>query len=347
MVKVKRSEDIIKNSVSSFLVVVFCFYFLLFSFHTVFAQQFGISITPPHLEVIIKPGKSILIAYKIQNFGDPMIMKSNIYSFIPRGNQGDLEIKNSIEGPIRFELDNSDIAFDQPFFLNSKEDQQLLLRIRIPEGSPEGDYYYNFVTENVPSPAGQGFSYSQAKGRVGSNILITVTNSGRIDLKGKISIFDVLARYKFNLFGKSYKLFDSGDVIPVILIAENKGKNLIKPNGDIILRGNFGEKALYNVIPNSILAESQRQLSATPSALINCDQGRRPFYCNKDSTLLISGFFLGKYDLSTTLSFGEGAPNIYSTVAFIALPIKFFIGISTIIIISLILIKSQKNKKQE
>ena len=68
--------------------------FLILYTPSVFAQQFGISITPPHLEVIIKPGKSILIAYKIQNFGDPMIMKSNIYSFIPRGNNGDLEIKN-------------------------------------------------------------------------------------------------------------------------------------------------------------------------------------------------------------------------------------------------------------
>ena len=321
--------------------------FLILYTPSVLVQQFGISITPPHLEVIIKPGKSILIAYKIQNFGDPMIIKSKIYSFAPIGNKGDLEIKEELEGPVRFELDNSDITLDQPFFLNSKADQQLLLRIRIPEGAPEGDYYYNLITENVPNPAGQGFSYSQARGRVGSNILVTVTSTGRIDLKGKISIFDVFSRFRFNFFGKIYRVFDSGDLIPIILIAENKGKNLIKPNGDVILRGNFGEKAIYNIIPQSILAESQRQLSATPSALINCDQGRKPFYCDRDSSFLISGFFLGKYDLSATLNFGEGSPNVYSNVSFIAIPIKFIIGLFVVILVSLILIKSQKSKKQE
>jgi len=346
----------IKNSVSSFLqqnrantllLVLFTSSLLLFTFKSVFAQQIGLSITPPHLEAVIKPGKSILIAYTIQNFGDPVTLKTNVFPIISKGNKGGIEIKEEFEGPIRFSLDNSNLSIGQAYFLNSRAKQQLLLRIRIPEGAPEGDYYYSLISETVPNPALEGSSTSRAKGRIGTNILITVTNSGRIDVKGRIAILDVFSRYKLDIFGKKYRIFDSGDVIPVVLIAENKGKNLIKPNGDIVLRGNFGEKAVYNIIPQSILSESQRQLSASPSAEINCDQGRKSFYCGKDSSLLISGFFMGKYDLSTTISFGEGTPNVYSTVGFIALPIKFLIGLITIVIASLFIIKVQKSKKQE
>ena len=328
----------------TFLLVLFTSSFLLFTFKSVSAQQIGLSVSPSHLEAVIKPGKSILIAYKIQNFGDPTILKTYVLPFIAKGNQGEIEIKEEFEGPIRFELDNSNLSLNESYFLNSRQEQQILLRIRVPEGTPEGDYYYTLISETVPNPAIEGLSSSQARGKIGTNILITVTESGRIDLKGNIVIFDVLSRFKFEIFGYKYRIFDSGDVIPLVLIAENKGKNLIKPNGDIVLRGNFGEKAIYNVIPQGILSESQRQLTATPSALVNCDQGRKSFYCDRDASLLISGFFLGKYDLSTTLNFGEGSPNVYSTVEFIAIPIKFLIGLIVVIFTSLIIIKSKKGK---
>jgi hypothetical protein len=337
----------ITSRVFSFLLVLFTSSLLLFTLRPALAQQIGLSVSPPHLEAVIKPGKSILIAYKIQNFGDPVVLKTQVLPFIPKGNKGEIEIKEEFEGPIRFDLDNSNLSLGDSYFLNTRAEQQILLRIRVPEGAPEGDYYHTLLSETVPNPAPEGLSSSQARGKIGTNILITVTENGRIDINGGISIFDVLSRYKFNFFGKTYRIFDSGDVIPIVLIIENKGKNLIKPNGDIVLRGNFGEKAIYNVIPHSVLTESQRQLSATPSALVNCDQGRKSFYCLRDSSLLISGFFMGKYDLSTTLNFGEGSPNIYSSVEFIALPLKFLLAVFVVIFILLFVIKAKKNKKQE
>ncbi|MEX1052735.1 MAG: hypothetical protein WEC80_02710 [Patescibacteria group bacterium] len=349
----RTRQVLFKNLVSSFLrqsrtvSVIFIIFVLFFISKASFAQQIGLSVSPPHLEAVIKPGKSILIAYQIRNFGDPTILKSNVFSFAPKGNRGEVDILEEFQGPVRFELDNSNLSLGQSYFLNTNQDQQLLLRIRIPEGAPEGDYYYTFISETVPNPAIEGLSSSQARGKIGTNILITVTESGRIDLKGQIAIFDVLSRYSFNLFGKKYRVFDSGDIIPIVLTAENKGKNLIKPNGDIVLRGNFGEKAVYNVIPQTILAESQRELIATPSAEINCDQGRQSFYCKRDASLLISGFFLGKYDLSTTLNFGEGSPNVYSTVDFIALPIKFLVGLIIVILSTLIVLRAKKDKKKE
>ena len=333
------------KKITSIFLVLFLIFFTLIK--NVNAQQFGLSISPPHLEVIIKPDKSILIAYKIQNFGDPVVLKANVYSFIPKDNYGNITIKNELEGPVRFSLDNSNITLDQPFFLNSKDEQQLLLRIRLPEGAYEGDYYYTFLAETVPNPGISGVTGSQAKGRIGSNILITVTETGRIDLKGKIVIFDVLPRFNLNFLGLKYKIFDSGDPIPIVLILENAGKNMIKPNGDIVLKGNFGEKTVFNIIPQNILAESQRQISASPSATLNCDMVKKPFYCKHPSSFAISGFFIGKYSLSTTINFGEGSPNIFSSTAFIAIPIKFLASIFIILAFTIFVIKMQRKNKTE
>ena len=331
-----------KKIISAFLTL---YLFLFLNSNFIYAQQFGLSITPPHLEVIIKPDKSILIAYTVRNFGDPITLKANVYSFKPKDNYGNIEIKPILEGPVRFSLDNADVSLNQPFFLKSKDEQQLLLRIRVTEGAPEGDYYQTFMIETVPNPSINNQTGSQAKGRIGSNILITVTLEGRVDLKGNITIFDILPRYKIDFQGIKFKLLDSNDPIHVVLMLENKGKNMIKPNGDIILKGNFGEKATFNIIPQNIISESQRQITASTSAEINCDVQKKPFYCLHPSSFIISGFFLGKYSLSTTINFGEGSPNVSATVEFVALPIKFLLGLASIIIATLFILKVQKQKE--
>ena len=122
-----------------FLSLVSCFMFYVpYSA----AQQVSLSLSPPHLETVIKPGKTILIAYTLQNYGDPTVITARVLPFIPQDNNGDVSIKDSFEGPIRFSLENADIQLEKPFFLRPQQSQQLLLRIRIPEGAPEQDYYY-------------------------------------------------------------------------------------------------------------------------------------------------------------------------------------------------------------
>ncbi|QQG44275.1 MAG: hypothetical protein HYW86_05480 [Candidatus Roizmanbacteria bacterium] len=302
------------------------------------AQQVSLSISPPLLEVAIKPGKSILIAYTLRNYGDPTILKARILPFEPLGSTGNIKIKNELEGPIQFFLDNADFNLGQPFFLKSADSQQLLLRIKAAEGTPEGDYYYTLLNETEPSAGLSGVSLSQAKATLGSNILITVTESGKIDIQGKISLFDVISRYSFSFFGRQLKLFDSSDLIPVTIQVENRGKNFIKPEGQIELRGNFGEKAEYSIIPKNILSESQRLLSATPSAALDCEDKKNNKLCKSPVSLLISGFFIGSYKLSTTVSFGDGSPNLYASASFIALPLKLILGVLTTFILGFFLI---------
>lgn len=327
------------------LLIVIIIYSLLFIAHfsPVNAQQISLVISPPLLKVFIKPGKSIMIAYRLENNGDPAIMSTKVLPFEPRDNSGKIKIKQEFEGPVRFSLDNANVVFGQPFFMKTHESQQLLLRIRIPDGAPDGDYYYTLLAENQPPPTLEGAAASGAKATIGSNILITVTNSGRIEVKGKVALFDVLARWKLEIGKWKFNVFDSNDKIPIVLIVENNGKNLFVPEGEIVMKGNFGEKARYEIIPQNVLAESQRLMSATPSAEIDCDNNKGRA-CLNHASLIISGFFIGLYKLSTTINFGENSSNIFASTSFIAIPFKLLIGFLIALLIGVFVVKRIKDE---
>jgi len=330
-----------------FIFVLFASYFM-FHLSFVHAQQISLSISPPILKFYIKPGKSIMIAYRITNDGDPTIMATKVLPFEPRDNTGNIRIKNEFEGPVRFSLDNADITLEQPFFLKTRDSQQLLLRIRIPDGAPEGDYYYTLLAESQPPPTLEGVQSAGAKATIGSNILITVTNTGVIDVKGKVALFDVLPRYKMNFFGNKINIFDSNDKIPVVLIVENNGKNVITPEGEIKMKGGFGETAKYDIIPQNVLSQSQRLMTASNSAELDCpERGKQPVYCRQPITLLISGFFAGLYRLSTTINFGENSPNVFGATAFVAIPFKLTFGLLISIVIGIVILKKIMGNKEE
>ena len=313
-----------------FLLSFLTFAFLLLTF-PIHAQQVSLSISPPLLELFIKPGKAIMVAYKLENLGDPTFLNLKILPFEAKDNLGNIRIKSEFEGPVRFSLDNADLTLDQPFFLKTNDSQQILLRIRIPENITDGDYYYSLLAETSPPTASEGIDSARAKATIGSNILVTISNSGNIDIKPKISLFSIRGGLTL---GQNIKVFDSLDQIPVVLTVVNKGKNMMKPEGQISLKGNFGETAKYDIISKNILAESERLLEATPSASFS-----------PPTTLVLSGFFIGKYNLSTEIKFGENSPTIFSSTMFYAFPFKIIAGILIALLIIILVIKKNKEKE--
>ena len=283
-----------------------------------------------------------MVAYKLDNLGDPAFINLKVLPFEAKDNLGNIRIKPEFEGPVRFSLDNSDLQLERPFFLKTNGSQQILLRIRIPENITDGDFYYSLLAETAPPTASEGIGSARAKATIGSNILVTISNSGNIDIKPRVVLFDILSKLKFNLLGKVIKIFDSSDKIPLVFIVENKGKNIIKPEGQITLKGNFGETAKYDIISKNILAESQRLLEATPSAQIDCDDQRKEQTCLFPTSLILSGFFIGKYNLSTQISFGENSPTIFGSTSFFAFPFKITAGILIAILIIILVIKKNK-----
>lgn len=281
------------------------------------AQQVSLSISPPLLELFIKPGKAVMIAYRLENLGDPAFLNLKILPFEAKDNLGNIRIKPEFEGPVRFSLDNSNLTLEQPFFLKTNESQQILLRIRIPENITDGDYYYTLLAETIPPTPNEGIGSARAKATIGSNILVTISNSGNVDIKPKVALFSTRGGLTL---GQNFKIYDSSEKIPVVLSVANKGKTLMKPEGQIILKGGLGEKAEYDIISKNILAESERLLEATPSADISP-------VIYRPSSLVLSGFFIGKYSLSTQIKFGENSPTIFASTVFYAFPFRIMGGI--------------------
>jgi hypothetical protein len=318
-----------KNNIIITLFSFSIFIFFIFCAQKTFAQQVILTVSPPLVEALIKPGKDILIGYKIQNLGDPTIVTTRITTFYPHGNNGNILIKKELEGPVRFNLENTDIQLGDAFFLKNNAEQQILLKMRVPENAPQGDYYYTLLFESKPQSELTGNSSSGAKATIGANLLLTISTDGQIDINGKINQFAVLPQYKFKLFDNTLNVFDSGNQIPIILNIQNQGKNLIKPNGTISINGSLGEKTEYTILPENILSESQRIVHATPSANLNCE----------GCSLVVPGFFMGKYTLDTKVNFGEGTKEIVDSVVIYYVPLKLSIAIILCSIIGFILFK--------
>jgi len=306
---------------------------LLFFPLIVIAQQVSLSISPPIIEAVMKPGKSIMIAYTLKNNGDPVIINSKIVNFEPSDNFGNIKLGLEATGPVRFSLDNADLQLGQAFFLETGKSQQLLLRIRIPDRAPNGDYYYSLLAQTERGEILEGVTSSGARATIASNILITVTDSGIIDVQPRIARFDILSKIK---------IFDSFDKIPVVLYVENRGNNLIKPEGQINLRGTFGGTAEYDIIPKNILSRSQRLVEATPSANLTAkaeDLG--------PTSLVLSGFFVGKYNLTTNISFGENSPTVFESTSFFAFPFKIAIGLIITVAATVFITRKYSSKEED
>ncbi len=275
------------------------------------AQQVNLSIDPPIVQVKIKSGKSIIIAYTTQNNGDPSNLQFIVRPFIPQGQLGSLSVLPSFEGPIQFNLENTDLALEKPFFFPSREKKQAVVRITVPMGIPDGDYYYIVMAETVPAFSVAGQSTGIASAAIGSPLLITVTNSGVTQAKAEVAEFSFIPHSTITFGNKSVRLVDSGKVVPIVVSVRNMGKNLIQPHGVIV--DSIGTiKKTYSIIPQNILSNSQRILKVAGNDDVS----------NVKTTLTLSHLAVGMHRVGLEISFGEGSPIQYKDLSFLALPFR-------------------------
>lgn len=327
------------------LIFLLPLFFFTIAKEAIFAQELSLLLTPPITEIITKSNQTIDLKYQIVNERDPTNLLIKVLPFEVNDNLGNIKINQEFQGPIRFSLQNNNLELDKLFFLRSKEVKNVTLQVRIPEGTPEGDYYYAVSLQTEPSSFKDEPFTIKAQSILTSNLLITVTNSGNVEAKGQIVLFDVLAKYQFNFRGKTIKIFDSGEKIPVVLIFENKGRNLFKPYGEIRLNGLFANKTLYKIIPQNILSQSQRLLLANQTIDAQCAKAnlKTNHLCKIPASLSISKFLLGKYSLTTKLGINNNASYLEAATTFIVLPLKIILIIFVFVPL-VFLLKKIKNK---
>jgi hypothetical protein len=294
------------------------------------AQSFSLGITPPLLEVMMKPGKTITQVYQVINQGASAQVYADIVAFEPSNDLGNINlIYAGSQQPAAssylswFSFQNADISLPGGFLLKPGQSQQLVLKIKVPEIVEEQDYYASLILKVNPNTKTIASSGTLTSGMIAGNILLTVSADGKPPINGKISNFAVMKKKlaKFTL-----PFFDSFDAVPLSLTVDNTGKTLFKPMGSVKIINPFNQEVEFlEILPQNVLAHSQRQLYAKG----NEEQIQKPIVWEP------RGLKIGRYQARADLILSESNKKIASEVSFLLLPWKAGLGI----IISLILIQ--------
>ncbi len=320
----------LKRELLKIIIFVFSFLysFLLLGFlnlNRVQAQSLEIGLYPPLLEVMIKPGKSITQVYKIINNSDvDLILKSKIVAFQAADEFGSIQLlENQFQflGLEWFSFQNADLNLGDQFVLKARADQQVVLKIKVPEDAPENDYYLTLLFENQLEPL-LGLSASQAQIKIGANILLTVSDSGEPLKKAGIEEFSLdNALFKIG----SYSFIDSFSQPRFILKVKNLGKTLFKPMGTITISGWTKQKYLLDLLPENIITQSSRQLRCFSTA------NNQPISCvltpNWQTKLLI-----GNYQAQVDFGLDKISSDYQTKTQFIALPFSILAVIVFLVI---------------
>ncbi|HUS60515.1 MAG TPA: hypothetical protein VMX76_04050 [Nevskiaceae bacterium] len=292
-----------------FLIVIFIFSFLFLNLATkaTQAQSLSLSIWPPLLEVMMQPGKSITQVYKLKNNGETdLAFTSSIVPFKPADELGNIKLENS-RLPPWFSFQNANLDLSQKFLLKAGETQEVVLKIKVPEQTLEKDYHATLLFETIPGVfLGQSGMQTQAK--IGSNILLTVSQSGQPLKKAEIVKFAIR-----NLKIRQLPIIDSFTKPQFLLRIKNTGPALFKPAGAITASGWFGQKYVLNLLPENVLVNSTR--------LVGCENQ------------IDAKFLLGPYKTKVEFGLDTLETDYSAEITFFALPIKFILGIIIAVVV--------------
>ena len=268
-------------------------------------SNFNLTISPAQIEYLLKPNAIIIQAYDIINNSDQDIyLNTEVLPFIPQGNTGSVIYQNVSTNPnISFTLNNSDLILGQPFTLKANSKQQLVLKIKTSSNTTLADSYYTFFVSQVQNQ--KNFDFPKASGKIGSHILLSITNTENVSTKGSITSFKVTPKIKDVLFSR---LQFSGEV-------KNDSNYFLKTSGQITLTKNDQTLKEIKLQPLNVLANYYRQ--------INCQ--------DLDNCTLKGPFWPGSYN--ATLSFDQNLNIPSQSISFFIFPISpiifilFLVGI--------------------
>jgi hypothetical protein len=309
------------------------------------AQTLSLSIWPPLLEVTIQPGKSITQVYKLRNTGETdLALTSKIVPFKPEGETGDINLEFA-RPPARqgtwnseflpwFSFLNADLSLGQKFFLPAGREQEVVLKIKVPAEAPETDYYFTLLFETLPEvflPSGSG---GQIEAKIGSNILLTASQTGEPKKQAKIEEFSI-RNSQFVI--RNLIIIDSFTQPQFVVRLKNTGNAFFKPFGSITTAGWFNQRWVLDLLPENVLVNSVRQIRCQKSASLTTSEENTP--SEKQSVLpspchLETKFLLGKYSAKLEFGLDEASGEYQKEIVFWAVPLKLAAGI----LVSLVLL---------
>lgn len=160
--------------------------------------NFNLTISPSQTEFILKPGITLVQAYDITNNSDFSItLNTEILPWIPSGTDGSVNYYQAVNNPnIEFSLANSNLEIGQPFTLNANSKQQLVLKIKTNLNTGLSDNYYSFFIFQNQNTINSKDNLSQATGKIGSHILLSVSDTADPKVESAIQNFSIFPKIK-------------------------------------------------------------------------------------------------------------------------------------------------------
>jgi len=296
---------------------------------SVLAQQYSLSISPPLVEMTVMPGKSLIKAFDVENNGSSdLYLRSRVVPFLAKGEEGrinlldnDLEIAKLEASGVKLGLINVQPGLGEDFLLRAGEKKQLILKISVLETVKEQDFYLTFLIEQTSDGEYISQSGSGAMAIIGSNILLTVSESGSPSLQGQID--------RFRVFPKIADIFDLVNFETVIV---NSGTVFFKVGGGISISNWQGKTVKeFEFRPDNVLAGGKRALACWQEGQINCQ---------------FESSWPGRYKAVISFYPNENSQEVMTKeVVFWLLPIKLTIGLLVVLIFGFYIVSKVKKTK--
>jgi hypothetical protein len=238
--------------------------------------NFNLTLSPSQIEFVLKPGITIIQAYDIINNSDSNItLNTEVLPWIPSSTDGSVNYNQAINNPnIQFSLTNSNLEIGQPFILPANSKQQLVLKIKTNSNISLSDNYYTFFIFQNQNTIKSSDNFSQATGKIGSHLLLTVSDIENPKIESEIKNFNISPKIKDVFFRPiTFKGF-----------IQNNSNFFFKTNGKITITKNDETIKEFELNPNNVLNNHARNIT-----------------CQNENCILNPPLWPGHYKLNVTL----------------------------------------------
>ncbi|MDA1316553.1 MAG: hypothetical protein O3B87_00835 [bacterium] len=291
--------------------------FLLFP-SALHAQSYSLSLTPHTYHIIIKPGESATVPLEVTNSGDPLIIRLNPYMVQYANTSGTpMIIPYLSDNPNlpSITLGDTDAPISSPFLINTRDNIRADITITIPEQTPLGDYALAIVAEAEQTDGFQSSSVITLQGGTAARIIVSVSETGRLDAGGDVVQFDVSPNVKIPFWGKNITIVTRPSDMYFTMTLINTGMNVTRAYGTI----NEFE------IPSTFFMSGQQR------TLTFADE--------------LNDKWLGKVNAQAVVYFDTDPNPILTEVTFYILPLPLLLGAGAMLIIGLVMYMLSKYVK--
>ena len=214
---------------------------------------FNLSLSPAQSEYVLKPGVNLVQSYDVVNNSDSEItLNTEILPWIPSSTDGSVSYNQATSNPnIEFSLANYDIKLGQPFVLAANSKQQLVLKIKTNYNISLADNYYTFFVFQNQNTIQSNDNFTAATGKIGSHILLSVSNTENPKIESAIQKFSISPKIKDVFFN------------PIIFNGQIKNNSnfFFKTNGKITITKNDKIIKEFELSPDNVLNNHSRNIS--------------------------------------------------------------------------------------